>query len=665
MMGNRQPTTTTASVQADRLKQTLTADLKAKDHHGLGADKQNVINLAKIITDVSGLFAAKQNAICQHASQEDDDKKSVALSIDEADIKRTVSCNIVESSAAIDMMDYDMPESSNTSKLTSAADVGLSNEQRDAPYADGHQRSATTLVAEDHVKRKPALSWIKKLGSSRRTDLATKSIDRKAATMVDPMVSSFYSYSLELNSTDYSSKYCSSKDKLTVAGIVQDMRQYSEEDSQIVLLPDEEFWSETANSSCDIHRACISLSLVNVDQSAKIYENEFLNKSHTNYVIIDTHQRRMLLSLLQGDEENNCNYRTILRTCDKTIPGIIDRRYPPQPMSLEQIIGFSHPGIQIASFKQLTGKIVPTKLVSYDRQAISRSFKFGFLYQRKDQITEEEMYSNTEHSEGMQLFLDFLARRVLLADHKGFCGGLDTKYGLTGSTSYYTLFEDNEVMFHVSMLLPHSGSDIQQIERKRHIGNDIVTIIFQEPGALFCPSVISSQFLQVFICIQPVNSEQYRVGVAARSGISRFGPFIEGVGYYRRDDMFRKCLLSKLINAQIAACNSSSKIGSMLSRRRQMLFNQLYDQLTQEDDLDDKVTDRRSIDFRMYSQALDRRICQRSRSVDIQPLVETKHLSLFPNGDSTALDDHVFTPNQYSRRYNRLWTSQIPKLHSV
>lgn len=31
-------------------------------------------------------------------------------------------------------------------------------------------------------------------------------------------------------------------------------------------------------------------------------------------------------------------------------------------------------------------------------------------------------------------------------------------------------------MFHVSTLLPHSDRDSQQIERKRHIGNDRVTI---------------------------------------------------------------------------------------------------------------------------------------------------------------------------------------------
>ena len=42
-----------------------------------------------------------------------------------------------------------------------------------------------------------------------------------------------------------------------------------------------------------------------------------------------------------------------------------------------------------------------------------------------------------------------------------------------------------------------------QLQRKRHIGNDIVCIIFLAPGARFDPNSIKSNFLHVFIIIQP------------------------------------------------------------------------------------------------------------------------------------------------------------------
>lgn len=52
-----------------------------------------------------------------------------------------------------------------------------------------------------------------------------------------------------------------------------------------------------------------------------------------------------------------------------------------------------------------------------------------------------------------------------------------------------------------------------QLLRKRHIGNDIVTVIFQEPGALpFTPQNIRSHFQHVFVivCAQSPCTESVR-----------------------------------------------------------------------------------------------------------------------------------------------------------
>ena len=40
-------------------------------------------------------------------------------------------------------------------------------------------------------------------------------------------------------------------------------------------------------------------------------------------------------------------------------------------------------------------------------------------------------------------------------------------------------------MYHVATLLPFSDTDAQQLQRKRHIGNDIVSIVFQEANTPF------------------------------------------------------------------------------------------------------------------------------------------------------------------------------------
>lgn len=68
---------------------------------------------------------------------------------------------------------------------------------------------------------------------------------------------------------------------------------------------------------------------------------------------------------------------------------------------------------------------------------------------------------------------------------------------MTGKESVYTVYAGHEVMYHVSTMLPHSKDNPQQLERKRHIGNDIVNIIYSDdPSALenFNPNCIRSQF---------------------------------------------------------------------------------------------------------------------------------------------------------------------------
>lgn len=46
---------------------------------------------------------------------------------------------------------------------------------------------------------------------------------------------------------------------------------------------------------------------------------------------------------------------------------------------------------------------------------------------------------------------------------------------------------------------------VLQLQRKRHIGNDIVAIVFQEENTPFVPDMIASNFLHAYIVVQAVN----------------------------------------------------------------------------------------------------------------------------------------------------------------
>lgn len=58
-------------------------------------------------------------------------------------------------------------------------------------------------------------------------------------------------------------------------------------------------------------------------------------------------------------------------------------------------------------------------------------------------------------------------------------------------------YGSHEIMFHVSTLLPYSKKDKQQIQRKRHIGNDVVLIVFHDGTTPFQPQCITSKYSQV------------------------------------------------------------------------------------------------------------------------------------------------------------------------
>lgn len=121
----------------------------------------------------------------------------------------------------------------------------------------------------------------------------------------------------------------------------------------------------------------------------------------------------------------------------------------------------------------------------------------------------------TEHgNEDFDRFLKLLGQRIELHGWGSYRGGLDTTSAFdtlsrldvveslsansTGRESVYTAFANHEIMFHVSTLLPYSKDNRQQIERKRHVGNDIVNLVFESGGdpahPSFSPTMMKSHF---------------------------------------------------------------------------------------------------------------------------------------------------------------------------
>ncbi|EDV28778.1 uncharacterized protein TRIADDRAFT_18977, partial [Trichoplax adhaerens] len=211
-------------------------------------------------------------------------------------------------------------------------------------------------------------------------------------------------------------------------------------------------------------------------------------------------------------------------------------------------------------------------------------YKFGVLYCKKDQTSEEEIYRNCDSSPRFERFLSILGDRITLQGFQGYKGQLDIKNNTTGTESIYTKYYGNQIMYHVSTLLPYNQDCGQQLMRKRHIGNDIVTFIFQENDAPpFSPRIIRSNFQHVFIVVRPVYDASqnliFKVAVTKACGIADFGPSLPKEGLFTDEDELRDFLLTKAINGENAT-KRSCKFRYLAMRTRMQYLKDMYGRFT-------------------------------------------------------------------------------------
>ncbi|KAI1903832.1 hypothetical protein AGOR_G00031280 [Albula goreensis] len=286
-------------------------------------------------------------------------------------------------------------------------------------------------------------------------------------------------------------------------------------------------------------------SIEHLDLGARYYRQLFHNTEHSNYFGSDEKLGPVALSIRREKLEDTAElkdqyqYRIILRTTELvTLRGTVledsvlstSRHGLARGLPLKEVLEGVVPELGVACLRlALATPKVTEQLLKLDEQGLSQKRKVGVLLCRAEQSMEEEMYNNEEATPAFSHFLELLGERVCLRGFSKYAAQLDTKTDSTGTHSLYTTYQDYEVMFHVSTMLPYMPNNPQQLLRKRHIGNDIVTIIFQEPGALpFTPQSIRSHFQHVFIIVRVHNpcsdSTCYSVAVTSMEDVPPFAP---------------------------------------------------------------------------------------------------------------------------------------------
>uniref|UniRef100_A0A674C412 RAP1 GTPase activating protein n=1 Tax=Salmo trutta TaxID=8032 RepID=A0A674C412_SALTR len=315
---------------------------------------------------------------------------------------------------------------------------------------------------------------------------------------------------------------------------------------------------------------------------AKIYRKQFMGKEHFNYYSMDTALGHLVFSMkydVIGDQEH---LRLLLRTKLKTHHDVIPISCLTEFPNVVQMAKLVFEEVNVDRFYPVLYPKASRLVVTFDEHVISNNFKFGVIYQKFGQTTEEELFGNSDESPAFVEFLEFLGDKIELHDFKGFRGGLDVTHGQTGTESVYTNFHNKEIMFHVSTKLPYTEGDTQQLQRKRHIGNDIVAILFQEENTPFVPDMIASNFLHAYVVVQVENAcsdnVTYKVSVTARDDVPFFGPALPDPAIFKKGHEFHEFLFTKLINAEYA-CYKAEKFAKLEERTRSALLETLYEEL--------------------------------------------------------------------------------------
>ncbi|XP_073325594.1 rap1 GTPase-activating protein 1-like isoform X8 [Pagrus major] len=316
--------------------------------------------------------------------------------------------------------------------------------------------------------------------------------------------------------------------------------------------------------------------------TATIYRKHFLGKEHFNYYSVDGALGHLVFSLkydVIGDQEH---LRLMLRNKLKTHHDVIPISCLTEFPNVVQMAKLVCEEVNVDRFFPVLYPKASRLIVTFDEHVISNNFKFGIVYQKFGQTSEEELFGNSDESSAFVEFLEFLGEKIELHNFKGFRGGLDVTHGQTGTESVYCNYRNKEVMFHVSTKLPYTEGDTQQLQRKRHIGNDIVAIVFQEENTPFVPDMIASNFLHAYVVVQVVNpcsdNVLYRVSVTARDDVPFFGPALPNPAVFKKGPEFHEFLFTKLINAEYA-CYKAEKFAKLEERTRSALLETLYEEL--------------------------------------------------------------------------------------
>uniref|UniRef100_A0A8C5A576 TSC complex subunit 2 n=1 Tax=Gadus morhua TaxID=8049 RepID=A0A8C5A576_GADMO len=152
--------------------------------------------------------------------------------------------------------------------------------------------------------------------------------------------------------------------------------------------------------------------------------------------------------------------------------------------------------------------------------------KIGVVFVGVGQVSNEvAILSNEYGSNRYASFLTGLGRLIHLKacdPDQIFLGGLD-QYGDDGEFTYCWHDDIMQAIFHIATLMPNRESDKGCCNKKRHIGNDFVMVVYNDSEEDYKLGTIKGQFNFVEVIIKPLDYECNLVTLQCRKGKEHTG----------------------------------------------------------------------------------------------------------------------------------------------
>ncbi|XP_034043215.1 tuberin [Thalassophryne amazonica] len=167
-------------------------------------------------------------------------------------------------------------------------------------------------------------------------------------------------------------------------------------------------------------------------------------------------------------------------------------------------------------------QVIDRALKVLDQMPPYDTHKIGVVFVGAGQVNNEvSILSNEYGSNRYATFLTGLGKLIHLKDcdpDQIFLGGLD-QYGDDGEFTYCWHDDIMQAIFHIATLMPNRESDKGCCNKKRHIGNDFVVVVYNDSAEDYKLGTIKGQFNFVEVIIRPLDYDCNLVTLQCRKDL--------------------------------------------------------------------------------------------------------------------------------------------------